>query len=209
LAGSYRRAVRLAGTKSWAPDDLVYVVEDDYLWRPEAFKQIMAAHAELQGPAYLSSYGTPEERASGARLFLVDQQVWVVADSCTSTMAAERRIWSSDRFMHWLGPWAGGAWDRTLNLTSRGELPYTWSQRFRAEVQPQPLSGTVKHSVKRVGARALLNVLSLGYRLRPRVLYMPLPEQATHLMLPPMLAEGTDWEAVARDTEAWAAKLEV
>jgi hypothetical protein len=206
IKGSYRRAVSLAASDAWDADDLVYLVEDDYLWRPDSLRNVARAAAQLSPGAYLTSYATPLESPAEDGTRSVDGRPWIVADSCCSTLAARRRVWRADRWIHWLAPIARGNWDRTVNLTVRGEPPFDWRQLVR-EAVARPYS--VRHlraTFPRLGARVVLSFAALTRRHQPRPLYVPAPEDATHLMLPPMLAEGTDWEAVARDAELWAEK---
>jgi hypothetical protein len=205
VKGSYRRAVAMAASRTWKPDDLVYLVEDDYLWRPDSLRHIVEASASLSPRAYLTSYGTPFDDAPTAGARVVGERTWVPVDSCCSTIAARRRVWTRDRWIHWIAPLARGNWDRTINVTSRGDAPFEWRQVARDAVSGPYTPRRMKALVPRVGARATLCLAALVRRRRPRQLYLPVPDEATHLMLPPMLAEGTDWAAIAREAERWAA----
>jgi hypothetical protein len=202
INGSYRRALAIAVRAGWDADDIVYFVEDDYLWRPEALSEALAAFAAIPQLAYLSSYGTPEERPGTERVYEVAGTRWYLVDSFTSTFAVRAGILRADRWVHWAAPWSGGNWDRSINLALRGETDDSWKEIGREIAAIRPRSWRAR--LRRALGRSALRLAAYRYRFSPRLELSPVPDHATHLMCPPMLALGTDWDALAGETLAAA-----
>jgi hypothetical protein len=181
-AGSYLSAVDLA-LERLGDDDLVYLGEDDYLYRDGAFTELRAAAEALPQASYFGLYSTILfHRTMG---FRVGDTLWHTAESTTLSFAARVGALRADRRIHELALRVGTVPDTELCLAYGGEKPYPWRRivgdgRFR-----------------RGAGRAWVNALAFRRGFRPRVLVGSRPALATHVELP-YLADGTDWEEIAR-----------
>jgi hypothetical protein len=210
---SYVRALREADRADWAGDDLVFLVEDDYLHRPEALLALASAARELPGADYLGTYGTlagaerdyralegdmrrprlkaePPRDAGGTR--------WLRGLSTTFTFAARVRTLRRDRPLHAVTPRLGGAFDHALGLAYQGRLPYR-ARDLTAAREGVPRSR--RH--KPFALRMAVSAAAVGYRVRPRTLLIADPALSAHVetgYMPP----GTEWRAVGEAAAAWA-----
>lgn len=104
--GSYRRQMELA--RSFPPDDLVYLSEDDYLYRPEAFSALVAAAAELPHVDYFSLYDHPDRYTrdddarlrGGKQLWVAGSQHWRWVESACMTYGARVHTLLADAALH-------------------------------------------------------------------------------------------------------------
>jgi hypothetical protein len=98
-----------------------------------------------------------------------------------------RTSWSAPRgsALHELTFRVGAVTDTEKCLAYQGHTPYPWRQLL--------FDGRPRRAV----GRAWVNAIAWQRSFRPRMLVAPHPALATHVELP-YLAEGTDWEAVAK-----------
>jgi hypothetical protein len=204
LHGSYWTAVRLAVAAGWADDDLVYLAEDDYLYRPEALTELVAAAGRLPAVDYFALYATVggtmpnghplsrglrRARLRGERLVAVGGVAWHRATSHTSSFAVRLAALRADRTLHLLGPRCSAAWDHALCLALQGRAPY--GPLTLLEPLHEPSGATPSRRAKIVAWRLALTAEALLTRRRRR-LAAPLPALATH-MEGGWIAQGTDW----------------
>jgi hypothetical protein len=222
---SYRAALRWAMDSDWPDDDVVYLVEDDYLHRPEALRLLESAARALPEVSYFCTYGsTKTHPVRSAELHLaaypanwrpgitaeVDGQQWQPGLSATSTYAvrlgALRRDYSIILQSHL--PYRNRYLDHDSGLVWQGYEPYRWADIARDALLRA--EGGVKAKVRAAGEAPFKVAFNLRSHRRAdnrRLLYVATPNLATH-MESIRLAPGTDWAAIAADTDAWLARWE-
>lgn len=178
--GSFRATLRLA-LEHGAPDDGVYLVEDDYLHRPESLAVLASAlrSADRQAHRYFTLYDHPDRyrrdddaRSRGRTIDLVDDRHWRRVESTTMTFAARVETLRADR---WL-----------LELWSAPLFKY-------------PHDRAIWRSLQRLGK----------YRALPgpsRQLLSVLPAEATHMEVA-ALAPAVDWSIVMESSTRDAERL--
>lgn len=196
LPRSYREAVSIPVKRRWPASDVVYISEDDYLFRPEAFTSLVDASRVAPEASYFAFYATLPQGPPAP-----STQGWQPAESTTSSFGARIETLAGDRPLHLAGSRAEDAFDLAISRAFRGRRPYTWRQVASA-------SGGAKARARlaRISSRAALNA-GAAYRARhrPRVLLTKVPSLATH-MEEAHLAEGVDWAEIAAETARWAAE---
>ena len=199
---SYLAALSLVEARGWPDDELVYFVEDDYLHHPQALARLFEVTGAFRQASYFGLYATIDWKRT-VPLHL-DGSRWYTAESTTLTYAARIGALRADKWIHRLGLFAGGAADRDICLTYQGIRPFRWTYLLGDLLGNAPgHPGTAAGRVKRAGLQTAMNVLAVKSAFRRRVLICPDPPLATHLEIP-YLASGVDWNAVARETLAWA-----
>lgn len=217
---SYRSALRMAARSPWDDSDLVWLMEDDYLYQPYAFRTLVEAAAALPDADYLSLYGrvaldttSPRQAPRGyPNLGAVDVPdavsiggaMWFRGMSTTSTFGVRLGVLRQDYALLRALPYSGGAWDHTMCLTVQGLQPFAWEQ-VRGELLPMGRVPAVQWpaSMARGAVRTAVNLSSRRPPTRRRRLYLCDPGCATHVEMS-ATACHTDWAAVAADTRAWA-----
>lgn len=223
LVQSLWAAFGLALARGWSHDDVVYFAEDDYLFLPgavAALQEVVAQTPEIPFYAFYAAmdgqapHGGPTSSALPAWLAcppipssgyerIVDGLRWCRAESTTSSFAARLEGLRVDRWVVRLAHRAGRPVDHPGWLTWQGRTSYRWSHLVRLLFRDGDRSA--ERRIKLTAWRTLLNLVSLAYRFRPRILLAPESALATHLELP-FLARGVDWGAQAKDTAEWAAQ---
>jgi hypothetical protein len=217
---SYRAALQMAARSEWDDADLVWLMEDDYLYQPQAFRMLAEGAAALPDADYLSMYGrealdvaSPRRAPRGyGRLGAVDVPdpvhvggaTWFRGVSTTSTFGVRLGVLREDCALLRALPYTGGGWDHTTCLTVQGLQPFSWAE-IREELLPVgelPVSQWPA-SVARGLVRTGVNLRSRRSPARCRRLYLCDPVCAVHVELS-ALACATDWSSVAADTRAWA-----
>lgn len=196
LARSYREAITLPLQRRWPSSDLVYLSEDDYLFRPQAFTSLIRAAHDIPEAAYFAFYATI---APGGRRLATATGDWRVAESTTSSFGARISLLAADRWLHMLGSRAEADFDRAICTAYSGLRPYGWHEVLSGA----GASPGLKPTAARVVARTTLNLGSHLARRRRRLLVAALPSLATH-MEELHMAKGVDWAEVASDTNRWA-----
>ena len=216
---SYRAALDLVTTESWTDDDVVYYVEDDYLFTADALIALTEAVAALPEASYFSLYGPladyddPLERIEHAvprdwkaqPNRCVGEQVWFNRASITSTFGARVGILREDLpiFIQCMRPFRHRLLDHETCIIYQGFVPYHGSEFFFG------LPGDFELGLRGV-ARAVVLVpfrIALNLRARrqrtPHLLYTVTPNLATHLEHP-VISPDRDWVAVAEEVAQWA-----
>ena len=220
---SYRAAVRMVTTSGWPSDDVVWFAEDDYLYRPAAFRMLRAAAAAIPQADYLSMIGgraldqaSPLTATRGyprrgavdvPDAIVVDGVSWFRGVSTTSTFGARLGVLREDARLLRQLPYSGGAWDHTTCLTVQGRQPFTW-QEIGRDLRPAAGSGTAAlaaataRGAVRASVRVGTNLRSRRRADHRRTLYLCDPVGTRHLELPGA-ADGLDWERLVEETRAW------
>lgn len=203
LIRSYRTAIDLHDALGWGPDDLVYLGEDDYLFRPEAFAALRDA-APATPAAYFALQGVVLDHRTDIRQ--VGDHLWMKAYATTSSIAAHVRTLRADRAVHHLGLLAGE--DTNICQVLDGEKPYRWAGLVGGVLLGFP--GETLSVRRRLGLalrRARMNGMAARRAFRPRGLFVPDVPLANHWEVPYRghKPEAYDWEALAAETVAWAA----
>lgn len=214
---SYWGALRMA--LQGAPEaDLVWLAEDDYLYLPDAFTVLHRAVQRLPDVDYFALYGG-ESGAEALPAIVAQSAVvdglgrrltddpatgeWFALGSTTSTFGARPAALQADRLIHRLGPLSGGAWDNAIMMTLAGRAPFHWSRLLSGLAEPSlPLRTRLARSTVKGPMRLAMNLLAGVRASRRRTLAVRIPNLATHLELPPLLAPGHDWAEVAARVDA-------
>jgi hypothetical protein len=200
---SYLEALALVHERGWPDDDLVYFVEDDYLHRPEALEDLLAAAEAVPQASYFAPSGSiiwPDTDG-----FVVGNRNWFTAESCTFTYAARISALKDDRLIHRIGVFAGNTFDRAICRTYQGIRPYQWNHMVGDLISGRPgPAEPFSARMKRISLQTVMNLFAIKVGVgRRQVLIVPEPAQAAHLELA-TLPPGIDWAAVAADTAEWA-----
>lgn len=218
---SLRYAFKHAMGSDWADEDLVYVVEDDYLHVPEALERLDQAMRSLPEVSYLLTYGsTPTHPVGTAEHYAeiqpagwrpgvpteVDGQTWRPALAPTSTFAVRVGALRQDYgiFLQSHLPYRHHYLDLQAGLVWQGYEPYRWSDIAREAVGLT--AGGLPAKVRGVALaplKAAFNLRAHRRADRRRLVYVAEPNLATHLETP-FVSPGRDWELVARETQEWA-----
>ncbi|MDQ6853018.1 MAG: hypothetical protein M3046_04885 [Actinomycetota bacterium] len=217
--GSYAKALTLAAGCTGDESDIMWLAEDDYLYRPDALERLLSAARLIPWASYFALYGsfpTPEAEMSGEEDDIaprgwrdqggvtVHGHCWRHAVSTTSTFGARLPALRRDRQLFRTALYSARAWDHQTCLAYQGYVPF----RGRWLLQDPSTRGTesVKSRIKVLGATPIKVVVdAMAYRRarQPGLLVAPRPALATHLELP-YIAPGTDWDAEAEATTEWA-----
>jgi hypothetical protein len=217
--GSYARALTLAVGCNGDDSDIVWLAEDDYLYRPDALERLLSAARLIPWASYFALYGTfpaPEAEMSGEEDDVaprgwrdqggatVHGQYWRHAVSTTSTFGARLPALRRDRRLFRLALYSAHAWDHQTCLAYQGYVPFRG--RWLLQDPSTPGTESMQSRLKVLGATPIKVVVdAMAYRRarQPGLLVAPRPALATHLQLP-YIAPGTDWAAEAEATTEWA-----
>jgi hypothetical protein len=229
-ARSYRAMLAREAARPGPAEQFLWFSEDDYLYRPDALRQLAQAAAALPRADYLTLYGSGglDVAASGRRpvyvgeagaiatpatALTVDDVEWYRTVSSTSTYGTRLGTLQEDLRLLTLCSRSGGSWDHTTNLTLGGFLPFTAAE-LREDLVPGrsvPLAGWPR-SIARGGVRLAVSARSLRRPSRRRSLFVTDPELISHMELggpgsrsePSARTAAIDWAAIAEATIAWA-----
>jgi hypothetical protein len=144
MKGSMRRALAIPYQRAWPADDLVWFAEDDYLYQPQAFKDLVAAATALPDADYFALYalidgllpnGSPSVeyrvrwfpgRWLERRCVAVEDRCWQRALSTTSTFGGRSRAIVEDGLLMKIAMIYGGAWDHTTCMLYQGLCPFPY-----------------------------------------------------------------------------------
>ena len=219
IRGSYARALTLAVGCNGAESDIVWLAEDDYLYRPDALERLVAAARLIPWASYFTLYGSfpplelemsGEDDSIALRGWrdrggvTVHGHEWRHAVSTTSTFGARLPALRRDRRLFRMALYSARAWDHHTCLAYQGYVPF----RGRGLLEDPSTRGaeSVRSRIKVLCATPIKVVVdAMAYRRarQPGLLVAPRPSLATHLELP-YLAPGTDWDAEAEATTEWA-----
>jgi hypothetical protein len=135
-ASSYRHVLRLVHERPWDDDDIVYVAEDDYLYRPDALVMLVAAAEQIDRAAFFTPYDHPDyyEHPSALRFarthrgdrWRVDGIEWRSVRSTTMTFGARIGALKRATLLHVLG--SRGGYPHDFDIWSATQ---TWLYRAR------------------------------------------------------------------------------
>jgi hypothetical protein len=225
MRGSMRAALAIPIQRAWDPNDLVWFAEDDYLYLPHALSDLAAAAEAYPDAAYFALYaliglrppygGTATDRIPkrfpgdglDRKLTTVNDRIWCQALSTTSTFGGRVKTIEEDRTLMHLAMMSGGAWDHTTCLMYQGYRPYPISSIFHLLRASNGLTSALRCAAVSVGLIALNGYQVARAWTGPgnRLLVAPETALITHLESV-FLAEGTDWQSVAKDTRDWTTK---
>jgi hypothetical protein len=216
--GSMRQALRIATERDWPTSDLVWLAEDDHLYRSNAFSGLLASAEGFPTADYFALYAsfgrrTPEgapwpDWAHAPKTWCdtgalsIEGHLWRQALSTTSTFGARVGALREDRGLMEVIMRLGGAWDHTTCLMCQGYAPSSW----RALDLHYGLNATPKWRALSIAVRSGLGIWRAIRALRGaprRVIVAPDPPLSTHVESE-HLALGTDWAAVTHSCMAWA-----
>jgi hypothetical protein len=199
MVQSYLRALTLIDDRRWPDTDIVYLAEDDYLYRPDAFTALAEAARDIPDAAYFSLYASRDIPRSGT--FFAGGRPWVSAVTTTSTFGARIGALRKDRWIHRIAWFASPRIDQSICEAYGGGPPFRWRRMAGELFRPRAQASNDPHARIRRGALQLgLNLLALRAGFSPHMLVTPFSQLATHLELP-FIAAGTDWAEVARNVE--------
>ena len=218
MQGSLRAILELPIVRSWPKDDLVWFAEDDYLYKPRAFVDLLAATRTFPQASYFGLYALMGMREPNGTAFqdvdrlprgwsdsdvtLVNGHPWRRALSTTSTFGVRVQALVEDYPMMKRAMYTGGAYDHTTSLMYQGFLPYPAKSLVKTLLDKKR-GGAFPRRAAICGVRMALDLYSLMRVLKPsrhRILMSAEPALITHLETE-QLAVGTDWEEVAAHCE--------
>jgi hypothetical protein len=217
---SYRHVLRMPRLRRWAPDDLVWLAEDDYLYTARSLSALVSAAAARPDAEYFTLYSTlrfadsstrrrPQVRHSDGRpdgLPLINGVPWGRAATTTSTFGVRVATLVEDERLLRAIPFVGGAFDRATCLTLQGLQPFQLADLGGEppRVQPPTALGRAARRAALTSLRASLNAVALARpEKRWRTMLVPEPSLATHMELGGALVEGHDWPAEAEAVLEW------
>lgn len=224
LEMSYATAAALPLERGWPAEDLVYLVEDDHLHRPDALRLVLAAARASTGTGYFAFYAdtdgldpstgvppappvhAPTQWRQSTSSLVVEGWEWRRALAMTSSFLARVSALREDRLIHRFAFRTRGnpARDHVVAVSVQGHRPFTWGRPLQHVLHPDG-QGSLEVRVKQSVWDVVLNVLGIVNRTRHRDILSTRPSLSTHAQAG-WLAFGTDWEQVAADTRAWAAE---
>jgi hypothetical protein len=132
------------------PRDLVYLAEDDYLYLPSAFEQLVEAAERFPDVEYFTLYDHLDRytRSDNARfgrsefVRIAGDRHWHVVESTCSTYAGRASALARDRFLMQLLCRTGRIRDRLGWYLTQGIGPFFWKWPKRRLVSPIPSLAT-------------------------------------------------------------------
>jgi len=211
-AASLRATVAAAVTSArTAPDDLFWLCEDDYLYRPDAFAHLARAVERIPEADYFSifcprpsgwSLSHPSqpnrhfpEIPSGPRL--VEPLRWRRFPGTTSTFGVRGRALLRDAGLITLGTRPGAPFDGATWHMLQGARPYSWRHLFR-DIDPYLTHRGLAKIVGKPVMRVALNVAAIRVARHPRMLVVPDRNLAVHVEIDEVDGDA-EWEALSKD----------
>lgn len=226
LRGSYLAGLKLPRIYSWPTADLVHYSEDDYLYTPLAFQQLVRVADAVPGADYFAVYGSTPTRSvypqgehdasypKGWRQqapVVVSGQTWVPIVSHTSTFAARVGALHEDMsiFRQCMLAMRHQFFDHETCVVYQGYQPFDWAETMRALALRGDASLLERgRAAALVPFKVALNARAHRRPTRRRLLLGADPNLATHLEIP-RLSPGVSWVDVARQSAEWAAARDV
>jgi hypothetical protein len=204
MARSYLGSMAAVERKGWPDEDVVYLVEDDYLHAPDALRCLLDGAAAIPEASYIALYATIDWARTRTLPVHSDGYGWHTAISTTSTFAARVGALRIDRWIHRLGYFGCLDPGQDIGYAYQGIRSYPWSTLLGSVFGRGAYgSGSVLGRSKRAAVQGLMNALAIKSSFAPHLLVAPVPAAATHLHFP-YLAPGVDWERIAEETFVWA-----
>ena len=200
-SGSYRAALSFVLTSPViADEDLIYLAEDDYIYREDAFAQWLAAARSLDRAAFFTLYDHPDYYRHPAQLkylsnhhtrsWPVVEVEWRAVRSTTMTFGARVAALRQLAYFHLLG--TRRPYPRDYDIWSMTTVPST---RLSTAVR---LARAPDFFRAEAGGVPVRRFSAMVARASTNLLVAPRAGLATHAE-EDQLAPGTDWEAVAAD----------
>jgi len=217
LRGSYVFSLRAPTILGWPDDDLVWFSEDDYLYRPEAFTNLIGAAAAMPEADYFALYGfvhgqLPDAdmpaRPRGWRPAVagsVDGVRWERILSTTSSFGGRVSAITADRgiFRFCMVPHKNMFRDHDTCVVVQGFEPHPYGVLARSLVTlggRSPLRWA--RDVSLLPFLVATNLRAHRRLVNRRLFVAAVPNLATHLEAD-KLAPDTDWAQVAADADRW------
>ncbi len=190
---SHRLALSLAERLEAQDDDVVYFSEDDYIYLPEAFSQLLVAATQFRQADYFCLQYPPTIPQPADRRVAVRGQRWVGIRSATMTFGVRSRRLAQDSWIHWLATRHAYPHDQAIWPATLGGPRYRLVHALCAVAIVSHDSLLLRHALKAV----------LSGRRRGEQIVAPWPTLATHGEMIDT-AEGVDWACAVEDVRAWA-----
>jgi len=130
-------------------DSVVYLAEDDYLYRPDALRKLAGAIGELPDVDYftlydhLDRYTRSDDAAAGlSRVFVAGGHHWRSVESTCMTFAGRAEALRHDAWIHRYCTRRSAPDDRKLWRMTQGSARYAWKFPKRTLVGPVPSLAT-------------------------------------------------------------------
>lgn len=194
-AASLRATVNAAAAAARsAPDDVFWLCEDDYLYRPEAFRHLAAAVTAIGEAEYFTLFrprpsgwssthpSQPDrefpELPGGPRL--VDGLRWTRFPCTTSTFGVRGSALRRDAGLVRLGTRPGAPFDGATWHMLQGARPYSWRHLFH-DIDPYLTHRGLAKIVGKPAMRVALNIAATRVARHPRTLVAPVVNQSVHV----------------------------
>ena len=214
---SYTFGLHLPQRMGWAADDVVWFSEDDYLYCPDAFVQLMRGAEAMPDVSYFGLYGTPHgERPTAQRSRtprgwaddphrVVEGRRWSRLLSIASTFGGRAGVIGEDLpvFRFCMVPHRTMYRDHDTCVVLQGYEPHSYLEQFRALALRG--EGSFKERVRDAGVAPFLLATNVRSHRRPtnrRIFMTTVPNLAAHAE-DGQLPAGVDWAVLASDVEAW------
>jgi hypothetical protein len=197
---SYRTSLAMAAERV-GDDDLVWFAEDDYLYDPDAFVELLDAAARLPRADYFSLYlGELADREASAP----QRTAWGPAVSTTSSFGVRGRQLREDVALLRLMPYTGGAFDHTTSLTVQGRYPFTRRELVADLLPVGAPASELPRALVRGAVRTALGLRAWRRPSRRRSFVQPPQDLVAHLEVGGF-DPAAGWDAVAQHSRDWAA----
>jgi hypothetical protein len=215
---SYLSGLRFPSERGWSNDDLVWISEDDYLYKPDAFVRLIDAAEHLPAD-YFALYAATDDYPLGPSSeahctprgwcpssYASGGERWAQTLSTASTFGARVGALREDLsiFVLALIPHKKMYRDLDTGVTLQGYETHEWRQLGRNLVGRS--DGTPRARLREAALapfKAAMNVRSHRRPSRRRLMLMAEPNLATHMEVA-WMAPGSDWGRVAAETEVWS-----
>lgn len=210
VASSFRHALRITQVlaRSATQDTLYWIAEDDYLYRPEAMRELVEAATRGPAGAHFTLYAPDDHDWHATHPSQPLRTVPPLDQPLVCTATSWRRIPSSTSTMGMMAgdvpvdaplmrfvSYTGAPFDEACDLALQGIAPYDL-RHLIADIDAGPgLRGIVK-AVGKPTMRVATNAVAALPRRFPRILLAPETNLATH-MEAGKISHDYDWAGLA------------
>lgn len=211
-AKSLRACLTVAATqaRTLPGDTIFWFAEDDYLYRPDAFRSLVGAVRAVPQADYFTLYAPVEESirdAPASQPYIapdplpdgpirIEQSEWHRVAQTTSTFGVRSDALRADTRLIKLGSTVGGAFDAATWVALQHEAPFPWRSIHRELSGFWGWRGMAK-IVARPIARATLNIAAKQPSRAARTLIAPTEHLAVHAEQS-FVPAGGGWAELAR-----------
>ena len=191
-SGSFLRALEVAVSLTLGPQDLIYLVEDDYLHTPDSLLRLSDGARGIPNADYFTLYEHPNSYAFDVPdgkefVYLVNGSYWRTITSTCMTFAGRASAFARDK--------------KIMVEKSQGPNPDDYAMWLALQSRPMVRRLLALLLRLRRGRQRVLD-LSKATVIRARrsdsvLLVCCLPSAATHLDLSAGLAPAQDWAVIA------------